>query len=378
MPRLMQLVPVGRVTSVRGDVADTDFWGGVVARIDLAPEYGDGALTGLGDFSHVEVIFVFDRVTPREHYRDTRPARGRADLPAVGVFAGRGPNRPNLLGVTICEVVEVGDTWLTVRGLDALDGTPVVDVKPVMATLLPSSVRQPAWVAELMRDYRRERDGATVDAAEVRPRGRDATVHVVHEGYVRLGADGQHVGSTVGLIREADVCVVVDPGLVADRSALLAVLAGHDTSPEQVTDVVISHHHPDHTVNIALFPNARVHDHWAVYEGDLWTSRDAHGVDLSPSIRLIRTPGHTNEDISTLAGTADGVVAFTHTWWTSEGPVEDPYTPDAAVLTASRELLAEVADTIVPGHGPAFPADQAPSPRSGAKPDGVAGGGSPS
>jgi tRNA-Thr(GGU) m(6)t(6)A37 methyltransferase TsaA len=356
----MQLTAVGRVTSEREDVGDTDFWGGVVARIDLAPELGDRALIGLAEFSHVEVLYVFDRATPREHYRDTRRPRGRDDLPAVGVFAGRAPDRPNLLGATVCEVVEVGETWLTVRGLDAVNGTPVVDLKPVMASLLPSSVRQPPWVTELMRDYLRDRREHPVDAAALRPRGQDAVVHVVHEGYVRRGDDGQHVGSTVGLIRDGDVCVVLDPGLVADRSTLLAALGDLGVTPAQVTDVVISHHHPDHTVNVALFPGARVHDHWAVYHGDLWTSRDAHGVDLSPSVRLLRTPGHTNEDISTLAGTPDGVIAFTHTWWAPDGPVDDPYTPDAAVLAASRAMLAEVADTIVPGHGPAFPAAKTP------------------
>ena len=140
---------------------------------------------------------------------------------------------------------------------------------------------------------------------------------------------------------------------------LLAAIRGHGTEPEQVTDVVLSHHHPDHTVNIALFPNARVHDHWAVYDGDLWTSRDADGVQLSESVRLLRTPGHTNEDISTLVDTADGVLAFTHAWWRPDGPVTDPYAPDAAVLAASRQLLLAAADTIVPGHGPAFPAAEA-------------------
>jgi glyoxylase-like metal-dependent hydrolase (beta-lactamase superfamily II) len=184
---------------------------------------------------------------------------------------------------------------------------------------------------------------------------------VLHEGYIRNEDDGQHVGSTVGLARDGDVCVIVDPGFVADRDDLLAALAAHDTTPGQVTDVVVSHHHPDHTVNIALFPNARVHDHWAVYERDLWTSRDAHGYDLSPSIRLVRTPGHTPEDISTLVRTPDGVVAFTHTWWTPQGPVDDPYAPDLALLTRSRALLAAVADVIVPGHGPAFPVAQAPA-----------------
>src|SRR5258708_32430061 len=81
--------------------------------------------------------------------------------------------------------------------------------------------------------------------------------------------------------------------MVAARGELLAALSARGVAPDDVTDVVFSHHHPDHTVNAALFPAARIHDHWAIYDGDLWISRDAEGAALSPSVRLLATPGHT-------------------------------------------------------------------------------------
>ena len=118
-----------------------------------------------------------------------------------------------------------------------------------------------------------------------------AEVHVLHEGYVGLEGDDERVSGTVTLIIDGAAVIVVDPGMVADRGALLAALAARGPRPEDVTDVVFSHHHPDHTVNAALFPNARIHDHWAVYQGDRWLDRDAHGAVLAPSVRLLRTPG---------------------------------------------------------------------------------------
>jgi len=181
-----------------------------------------------------------------------------------------------------------------------------------------------------------------------------AEVHVLHEGYVGLGGDDERVSGTVTLIIDGDVVIVVDPGMVADRGVLLAALTAHGPRPEDVTHVVFSHHHPDHTVNAALFPNARIHDHWAVYEGDRWLDRDAHGAALTPSVRLLRTPGHTLEDISTVASTPDGVYACTHAWWSAEGPEEDPLGADAAALKASRDLLLSVGAVIIPGHGAAF------------------------
>ena len=181
-----------------------------------------------------------------------------------------------------------------------------------------------------------------------------AEVHVLHEGYVGLEGDDERVSGTVTLIVDGETVIVVDPGMVADRGALLAALSAHGPRQEDVTDVVFSHHHPDHTVNAALFQNARIHDHWAVYQGDRWLDRDAHGAVLAPSVRLLRTPGHTSEDISTVASTADGVYACTHAWWSAAGPEEDPLGTDATALKASRELLRKVATVIIPGNGAPF------------------------
>jgi glyoxylase-like metal-dependent hydrolase (beta-lactamase superfamily II) len=186
------------------------------------------------------------------------------------------------------------------------------------------------------------------------PRGGSAVVHVLHEGYVREGTGGDRVGSTVTLIRDAGRVIVVDPGMVADRDGLLTALADSGNRPGEVTDIVFSHHHPDHTVNAALFPAARIHDYWATYDGDLWTGREPGEFGLTPSVRLVPSPGHTAEDITTLAATVDDVFACTHAWWGPDGPEEDPLATDQQALRASRERILAVATVIVPGHGPAF------------------------
>ena len=183
-----------------------------------------------------------------------------------------------------------------------------------------------------------------------------ATLHILTAGYV-----GDHVASTVTLIRDGAATVVVDPGMVADRARILDPLAELGVAPGDVTDVVFSHHHPDHTLNAALFLNARFHDHWAIYQDDNWDSRSADGYQLSDSVRLMTTPGHSSEDISTLVDTADGLVVLTHLWWHAGGPAEDPYA-DLVVLKESRaKVLALEPVLIVPGHGPGFaPSESTP------------------
>lgn len=195
--------------------------------------------------------------------------------------------------------------------------------------------------------------GMTTDA----PLGQSATYTILTTGYT--GSTGPGVAATVSYVRDGDRHVIVDPGMVASRDRILGPLAELGLGPDDITDVVLSHHHPDNTMNVGLFGRARVHDHKAIYENDQWTDRDAEGFELAPSLRLIRTPGHSREDITLLAGTAEGTIAFVgDLWWRPNGPVEDPVSPDLTTLRTSRLRVLATADVIVPGHGGAFEADE--------------------
>ncbi|MFI8254266.1 SAM-dependent methyltransferase [Streptomyces filamentosus] len=145
--------PVGRVVGGRGEVRD-DEWGGEAAVIRLDDRFGPEALAGLDAFSHVEVVYHFDRVSPEKVETGARRPRGNPDWPLVGIFAQRGKNRPNRLGVSRCRVLRVDGRDVHVEGLDAVDGTPVLDIKPYMAEFGPRGPHvQPDWATEIMRRY---------------------------------------------------------------------------------------------------------------------------------------------------------------------------------------------------------------------------------
>ena len=184
-----------------------------------------------------------------------------------------------------------------------------------------------------------------------------AEVHVLLTG--TLSPD---VASTCSLLLDGEHVIVVDPGLAPSQDSITGPLHELGFSRSDVTDVVLSHHHPDHTINVGLFPMARIHDHWAIYDfSGRWDTVDCEGRQISASVSLIKTPGHTAEDMSTVVRTADGVWVLTHEWWTAEQPIDDPYAPDLGNLRESRARILEMADMIVPGHGAAFrPDDSTP------------------
>jgi len=151
---MSEIKPIGLVRGGRKEPIDDD-WGKVEADIVLdASQFSAESTAGLSDFSHLTVVYQFHLVPDAEIQRGSRHPRGRTDWPKVGIFAQRGKGRPNRIGVTACRLLSVNGLTLRVRGLDAIDGTPVLDIKPVMTGFLPrGEIREPDWAKELMAGY---------------------------------------------------------------------------------------------------------------------------------------------------------------------------------------------------------------------------------
>ncbi len=148
------LMPVGTVRSTRSEPAD-DNWDAEQSRVELdAAQFVPEALAGLADFSHAEIIFFMNQVEPGTVEKGARHPRNNPNWPKVGIFAQRGKNRPNRIGVTICRILRVEGLSVHVEGLDAVDGSPVLDIKPWVAEFGPRGpVKEPGWIVELMRGY---------------------------------------------------------------------------------------------------------------------------------------------------------------------------------------------------------------------------------
>ncbi|MEH6559352.1 MAG: SAM-dependent methyltransferase [Oceanicoccus sp.] len=153
-----EIESIGIVSASRTEAVD-DFWGDKESIITLNQNYGNEAVQGLDSFSHVEVLFVFNKVKPETITTTARHPRNNTEWPKIGIFAQRGKNRPNRIGSTICKIVRLEAGKLIVSELDAIEGTPIIDLKPVMSEFMPrEEIQQPRWSTELMANYWRKKD----------------------------------------------------------------------------------------------------------------------------------------------------------------------------------------------------------------------------
>lgn len=148
----VQLTPIGTVKNSRKEVMD-DHWDGIIAEIELAEHVPTEALEGISAFSHLEVIYYFDKVEATDIVFSGHP-RGNKNYPLMGIFGQRKKDRPNTIGLCTVELLEHTNRTIKVKYLDAIDGTPVLDIKPVFREFQPKSpIKQPDWVADLMKNY---------------------------------------------------------------------------------------------------------------------------------------------------------------------------------------------------------------------------------
>ena len=150
---MINLSAIAFVKNIRAEIED-DHWGDVVSIIELDSAFSEEALFQIESFSHAEIVFYFHLVNDDKIETGARYPRNNQSWPKVGIFAQRGKNRPNRLGVTTVKILKREGRQLFVQGLDAIDGTPVLDIKPVIKEFLPrEEIRQPVWATELMKNY---------------------------------------------------------------------------------------------------------------------------------------------------------------------------------------------------------------------------------
>ena len=177
------------------------------------------------------------------------------------------------------------------------------------------------------------------------------TVHLLHAGYA---GDRRRLRPSC-LVRDGDALIVVDPGMVAHRSLILDPLRDLGVAPEAVTHVFCRHHHLDHTINIALFPNAEVVDFWARYQRRPWLDHDGDGY---PSVRTRscgRPPATPTRAPRSSSRPTTASTRMTHLWWLADRTPEiDPLGDRPGGLDADRERILAAADIVIPGHGGPF------------------------
>lgn len=150
----MQEIIMNPIGYVRNDVQNRKdvSWGEDVSTIVLNEEYHSG-IKGLENFTHVIILYYLDKAAYQKEKHLQRRPQNREDMPLVGIFSQRGKDRPNQIGMTSVRIVSVDGAALTVKGLDAIDGTPVLDIKPYYPVYDKKDAKVPEWVDRLMAHY---------------------------------------------------------------------------------------------------------------------------------------------------------------------------------------------------------------------------------
>ena len=149
----IELSSIGYVKNERKEIEDDD-WEEIISEITLDDDIIAESLIGIEEFSHLEIIFYMDRVKDEKAKAQYRYPRNNIELPKLGTFAQRNKNRPNKLGLTTVELIERKGRTIRVKYLDAINGTPILDIKPVMNEFQPKkNISQPKWTKEIMKNY---------------------------------------------------------------------------------------------------------------------------------------------------------------------------------------------------------------------------------
>ncbi|MBW2992987.1 MBL fold metallo-hydrolase [Candidatus Woesearchaeota archaeon] len=178
-----------------------------------------------------------------------------------------------------------------------------------------------------------------------------AEVKILIEGYV-ADEEGGHSCSSVVLVKDKNINILVDPGTLPSQKMLVEKLKKEGLSISDIDVVFITHSHMDHYRNIGMFAKAKSLDCWGYWEGDVWKESDGRITD---DISFIKTPGHSSDSVTLLVKTKKGIVAICgDVFWKEDFPKDDPYASDKKKLAVSRKKVLEIADFIIPGHGKMF------------------------
>jgi glyoxylase-like metal-dependent hydrolase (beta-lactamase superfamily II) len=176
-------------------------------------------------------------------------------------------------------------------------------------------------------------------------------VKILIKGYCSIDSNG-HSCSTVTLVQDAKMKMIVDPGTLKSQKILINALKKEKLSVNDINVVYITHSHIDHYRNIGMFPKAKSLDFYGWYKGDYWQPCNRK---ITKNIKLIKTPGHNSNSTTLLVKTEKGVIAICgDVFWKKDYPKKDSYASDPKKLAASRKKLLKIADYIIPGHGDMF------------------------